>query len=412
MNLEQLKFRYHLAIVVALGVGFALGYTLKEGPAPTATRPWPEARSYDADFPGCRQRYLKIKEDFAWGDYLRTDYRATLALLDEALAESPAYLPYHALRARIYEEWLALAQREDLPEETRAAIAENVGLSPEVGREAIAERCRAQALAIWEGTSRSPLVADVSRYGDQWRIIRQQHLNALQEVRSFQLDVQEGGFVDLTPAYHLYGLTVDHDRYVNNLSRFERGPTWEEKLFPDVLYCPQHPDVGFQFPCLPHLSASPGRTQREDVEFFCTALAFDNHKLDIQDVTARKLHLLCFNVTLDQRPVKATVRLEYAGREEYAVNIVVGPWRQSKELLRDRAARRALDAAFRAEEVHLCNGDDLEQLTSPVYLYHVAIDLLPDKPLDKIGLPRHDPTTVGLEDEGIRDIRIVAMTVQ
>ena len=92
--------------------------------------------------------------------------------------------------------------------------------------------------------------------------------------------------------------------------------------------------------------------------------------------------------------------------------VAVGPWMQSPELLRNVTLRSSLDPAFRDTEVHLCNGLELETMTSPIYMYHVVIDLGARKIIDKVIFQRHDPTTVGLKDEGIRDIRIVAMTLQ
>ena len=71
-----------------------------------------------------------------------------------------------------------------------------------------------------------------------------------------------------------------------------------------------------------------------------------------------------------------------------------------------------MDPAYRADELHRCNGTDLEGLTSPAYMYHVALPLKEGVALDKIGFPRYDPAKVGLEDPGIGDLRIVAVTVQ
>jgi hypothetical protein len=322
------------------------------------------------------------------------------------VAKQPGYLPYQALRARIYEDWYTQAHRDGVAPETLRALAEQVGLPPDADAETIAERCRQAAVAVWEETARSPLYADVQKYGRLWRVLRQQHLNALTNKRTFQVEVGEGGFVDLSPAFDRYGLTVDQERYVSNLSTYPSGPTFEEKNLPDVLYCPQHRDVGFQFPNLPHLPSRPA------VEFFHTVFGVDNQKLDLRDVTARKLHLLCFNVSEEQRPVPALVRLEYADHTEYGLPIVVGPWRQSRALLHDPAARRKLDAAYRTDELHRCNGADLEGLTSPAYMYHVSLPLKEGVALDKIGFPRHDPNKVGLEDPAIADVRIVAVTVQ
>lgn len=397
---------YQIGLGLALGVGFALGYTLKQG-APPQTAFQIDARgALEADFPGCARQYRQIKQEWTWGDYVRVDYRAPLGLLEKALASQPGYLPFQALRARIYEDWYTQARREGASPETLRALAEQLGLAPDADAATLAEHCRQAAVACWEETARSPMYADVQRYGPQWRALRQQHLNALTHKRTFQVEVQDGGFVDLTPAFDRYGITVDQERYVSNLSDYPAGPTFAEKNLPDVLYCPQHREVGFQFPNRPYL------TTRQDLEFFYSVMGVDNQKLDLRDVVGRKLHLLCFNVSQERRPVKALVRLEYADHTEYGLPIVVGPWRQTPALLRDPAARRKLDPAYRADELHRCNGLDLEGLTSPAYMYHVSLPLKEGVALDKIGFPRHDPAKVGLEDPGISDLRIVAVTVQ
>jgi hypothetical protein len=224
--------------------------------------------------------------------------------------------------------------------------------------------------------------------------------------------VGEGGIVDLTPAFNVYGITRDHDRYVNNLSSFEKGPTFEEKHIPDVLRCPNHPEVAFQFPCVPHLSAEKTRTVRDDVQFFLNVMRQDGQHLDCDDLEVQTLHLLCFNVTQDRRIVNSAVRVELLDGtyENYAV--VVGPWMQSKGLLRDVAKRSSLDAAFRDTEIHLCNGQELETMTSPIYMYHVRVSLGRRRTVDKVVFPRHDPAADSLKDEGIADVRIVALTLQ
>lgn len=397
---------YRIGLGVALGVGFALGYTLKQGVPPQTAFQTDARPSLEADFPGCAQQYRRIKQEWTWGDYVKVDYRASLGLLEEALALYPGYLPFQALRARIYEDWYTHACRPGTSPETLRAIAEQLNLDSDTDAATLAERCRQAAVAVWEEAARSPMYADARRYGPQWRVLRQQHLNALNRQRTFQVEVQEGGFVDLTLAFDRYGITVDQERYVSNLSDSPFGLTFEEKNLPDVLYCPQHRDVGFQFPNHLYL------TTRQDLEFFYSVIGVDNQKLDLQDVRGRKLHLLCFNVSPEQRPVKALVRLEYADHTEYGLPIVVGPWRQRSALLRDRAARRKLDPAYRTDELHRCNGADLEGLTSPAYMYHVALPLKPGVALDKIGFPRYDPNKTGLEDPGILDLRIVAVTVQ
>ncbi len=416
MPRSRLRAYYNLAIGLAVVVGFVLGYSLRgksyeagQGGGTATLRPH---RTYERDFPGARARYLQLKASFTAGPYVKAAYEDTLALLEQAIAEHPGYLPHHTLRAKVYEDLATHAHRQDLDRSQLDAVAQAVGLSPGSDSARIAAACREEALRTWEQMADQPLAADVKRYGTQWRTIIEQHVAALKQLRDFQLQVSPEGYVDLTLAYDIFAITRDHDRYVNNLSLLEQGLTFEEKHIPDVVFCPAHREVGFEFPCLRHLSATGGKTIREDVEFFRDAIAVDNQKLDISDVRARALHLLCFNVTPDGRPVQAAVMIEYAGGREAIEPITVGPWRQSRDLLRDAAARAALDPAYRDTEMHECNGQEFEMTLEPLYMYHVQVPLDPADSVDVIGLPRHDPSATGLEDPAIADVRIVAITLR
>ncbi len=413
MTRSQLKRTYNILLVVALGVGFALGYGLKSGaPVRPGAEQRPAHRAYDAEFPGCRSTYLKLKAAYTRGPFRRVDFSDVLPLIEEAIAQNPDYLPFYTLKAKILEEWYTRAKAHDIGRDALKAIARQLALPALTSASELAEHCRRAAIDVWTEMTASRLCRDVRRYGDQWATICEQHLNALRGERAFRPPLDEEGHVDLTLAFDRWAITRDHDRYVNNLSALETGLTFEEKHMPDVLYCPQHPEVSFIFPCLPHLPASGGRTVREDIEFFCTAFAVDKQTLDIPDRRASAVHLLCFNVTADLRPVRAAVHLEYADGTAQTVPIVVGPWRQNPTLLRDIAARRQLDAAYRDTEYHMCNGEEVEMTTAPMYLYHVTVPAQASKDLDKISFPRYDPTMVGLEDPGIADVRIVAVTVR
>jgi len=413
MSRAKLRSYYNLAVGLALLVGFVLGYSLRGKSYGTseggALRPH---RTYERDFPGARARYLQAKASYTAGPYVKTAYGDTLALLAQAVQAQPGYLPYQALKANVYEDWAAHAERGDVNRQQLDAVAEAVGLPRGASPERLAQACREEAQRTWEQMADQPLATDVKRYGTQWRTIIGQHVGALKQLRDFQLEVSPEGYVDLTPAYNVYAITRDHDRYVSNLSRLEQGLTFEEKHMPDVLFCPAHRDVGFEFPCLRHLSAAGGSTIREDVEFCCTALAVDNQKLDLRDAKASTLHLLCFNVTLEGRPVRAAVMVEYAGGREAIQPVTIGPWRQSRDLLRDAAARAALDPAYRDTEMHEGNGQEFEMTLEPLYMYHVQVPLDSTDTVDVIGLPRHDPSAAGLEDPGIADVRIVAMTLK
>jgi len=412
MSRSQLKRLYHVLIAAALLVGFGLGYGLKgAGRGVAITRAVPEGVA-DKQFPGCRTRYAGIKRAFAYGPYVRVDYADVMGPLKAAIKKDPGYLPYHSLLARIYEDWAITAERESLTDQDRALIAGEVGASPQATPTELAAAARKRALGAWENAGEYALVRDVATYGPEWRTIRDQNLSALRDRREFRVTRSQDGALDLVEVYNLYGVTRDHDRYPNNLSTTRQGFSFEEKHMPDVLYCPQHPSVPFHFPCVTYLPSRGNTTIREDVEFFRTAFGVDGQKLDIDDMEAKAVHLLCFSVTPTGSPVRAVVQLTYSGGREEAHRVVVGPWRQSDTLLRDPAARRDLDAAYRDTELHKCNGEEFEMANAPAYMYHVTVPADPRARLDRISFPRHDPTSTGLEDPGIREVRVVAITVE
>ena len=412
MTRSQLKRRYNLALALALLVGFGAGYWLRQpGRSVEATSPTAQRR-YDSDFPGCRERYRKLKRDFSWGPFVRTDYADVLAQLDAAIREQPGYLPYHALRARIYEELAEVCAAGRAEAAALPAIAAAVGARSNANAQQVAIRARALAAEVWDQTAAAPLCQDVERYGDQWRLLREQHLGALKGQRQFRVPTSPEGRVDLTLACDRFGITRDQERYVNDFSNTPQGLTFEEKHMADVIQCPQHPAIAFDFPCVTHIAAEGGTTVREDVDFFRTTMAVDAQTLDIEDLPLRAVHLLACNVTPEGRVVRGVLQVEYAGGREQALPMRVGPWRQSAELLRDAAQRRELDAAHRDTELHQCNGEELEMVSYPVYLYHVTIPIPEATPVDKIAFPRYDPSSVGLEDPGIADLRIAAVTLE
>jgi hypothetical protein len=411
MPRSQLKRLYHLAIVVALLVGFAVGYSLK-GPGPGAgVARAVSKRVTDRSFPGCRTRYVELKRAFAYGPHIRTDYQDVLQQLRAAIDRDPGYLPYHYLLAAVYEDWAVNVVREELTEEDRAEITRQLGLPAGAPAVEVARAARSRAVEIWEEAGQYALCRDVATYGPQWRVIRDQHLSALKDRREFHVTRGGNGALDLAEVYDLFGITRDHDRYVNNLSTTRQGYSFEEKHLPDVLQCPQHPDVAFNFPCIQYLPTEDNKTIREDVEFFRTVFGVDGQKLDLEDAEVNAIHLLCFNVTPDGRPVEAIVQVAYSGGREEAKPFLVGPWRQNESLLRDTATRAQLDATHRDSEMHMCNGEELEMANAPVYMYHVAVPVDARARLDKISFPRYDPTSTGLEDPGIDDVRIVAITL-
>ncbi len=412
MTRARLKYVYNLVVAAAAALGFAAGYSLKGRsfqPLFWAGRP---ARDYDKDFPGARSRYIELKQDFARGDFVRTDYRSTLTALNDAIKETPGYLPFHTLLAKLYEDCYGNLRTGRVANESVGSVAECLGLDSRTEPTLLAERCRQLALAEWNRISQFPMFSKGSGLRNPWPVIQKQHVNALTDERNFQLTVWEGGVVDLAPAYNVYAITRDHDRYINNVSSLEKGPTFEEKHMPDVLRCPNHPDVAFQFPCLPYLSVEKTRTVREDVDFFCNGMTQDGQHLDLEDLPALKINLVCFNVTEDRRIVNSMIRVEFTDGNYESYPVAIGPWLHGQDLLRDVARRSLLDPVFRDTEIHLCNGKELETMTSPVYLYHSSIAFGRQRMIDKIIFPRHDPTAAGLEDEGIKCVRIVAITIQ
>lgn len=412
MTRQKLKYIYNLLIAAALAVGFAIGYTLR-GRSPQnlswGIRP---DRAYEKHFPGARARYNDIKRTFSRGNFARADYRATLSLLDDAIRKHPGYLPFRSLRAKVYEDCYENLRSGRVAGEGVPILAESLRLDPNLSAEALARKCRELALAEWQGTASSPMYSSAEKYSLQWQVLREQHLNALNGERDLQVRVMEGGMVDLAPAFNVYAITRDQDRYVNNVSAFEKGPSFGEKRIPDILRCPTHPHVAFQFPCLAYLSIEKTRTVREDVEFFRNAMSQDGQHLDCDDVQVQQVHLLCFNVTPRRRIVHSVLRLELLDGSYENYPVVVGPWMQSQELLGDVAGRSQLDPVFRDNEIHLCNGQEMETIGSPVYMYHVAVNLGSAQTIDKIIFPQHDPVSVALRDEGIADVRIVAITLQ
>jgi len=412
MSRSELRRLYNIAIVAALLVGFGLGYALRGGGrGGTIAREAPEGVA-DKLFPGCRAKYVELKRAFAYGPYVRVNYADVIGPLKEALKRNPGYLPYHSLLGKLYEDWSISAARPDLTDQDRAIVAQGVGLPPTALPAELAAAARKAALKVWEEAGEYALVQDVAKFGPEWRALRDQNLSALRDRREFRVNRSDDGALDLVEVYNLYGVTRDHDRNVNNLSAVPQGFSFEEKHMPDILYCPQHPNVPFHFPCVQVLPSRENATVREDLEFFRTVFGIDGQKLSLEDAPAKAVHLLCFSVAPTGSPVTAVVQLTYSGGREEAHRVVVGPWRQSDRLLRDPAARRELDAAYRDSELHKCNGEEFEMANAPAYLYHVTVPADPTQRLDRVSFPRYDPTTTGLGDPGIRDVRIVAITLE
>jgi hypothetical protein len=412
MSRAQLKRLYNLAIAAALLVGVGVGYWLKGSGGSTGVARTVPAGAADKAFPGCRPRYAELKQAFAYGPYVRTDYADVTARLESALKKDPGYLPYHSLQARIHEDWSLTASREGLSEEDRAAINRQLNVPAQTPAAELSRAARKNALEVWERAGQYALCRDVATYGPQWRAIRDQNLSALRDRRDFRVARSPDGALDLVEVYNLYGITRDHERYPSNLSLTHQGFTFEEKHLPDILYCPQHPKVPFHLPCVEYLPSRENTTIREEIGFFRTVFGVDGQKLDLDDAEVKAVHLLCFSVTPTGVPAKAVVQLAYSGGREEARPIVVGPWRESDALLRDAAARRQLDPAYRDTEMHKCNGEELEFANAPVYMYHVTVPCDARARLDRISFPRYDPTSTGLEDPGIRDVRIVAITLE
>ena len=111
MDRPTLKKRYNLAIAVALGVGFALGYTLRNPEITGATLPMREVRDFEKDFPGRSRTYRQLLNLFSQGDEVRSDYGALLERIEDAAAKDPGYVPFAVLRSAV---WEAMADRQPL----------------------------------------------------------------------------------------------------------------------------------------------------------------------------------------------------------------------------------------------------------------------------------------------------------
>jgi len=412
MDRPTLKKWYNAAIAAALGVGFALGYTLRNPEVTGTASVLRQVRDFEGDFPGCRQTYKSLRDLFAQGGPVREDYDALLQRLDEAIAAQPGYVPFAVLKSAIWEDrmWNSLLGRYKPP--VVARLAKSVGLSDNDTTAAVAEACRARALQAWLAVETSPLVREQEKYGDRWRILWEQNVNTLRQTQVIRTPVDENGEADLTRAFNAFALSRDFVRYPNNLSRFEAGYSFEEKHIPDLIRCPQHPDVVFQLPCLPYLTPLKGGTMRTDLELFRSGLRISGQKLDVEPRAVRQMHLLVFNTTPEERIVTAQVRVLYSDGKEQVSAFAVPPWQQGEMLKRDPLERRRLDPVHRDSEIHLADGSELNLPSSPFYMYHAAIDLDAQRQVDEIYFPRPDPANAGLEDPGIGDVCIVAMTMK
>jgi hypothetical protein len=412
MDRPTLKKWYNVAIAAALGVGFALGYTLRNPDVTGTTTPWRQARDFERDFPGCRQTCKHLHDLFAQGGLVREDYDALLQRLDEAIAANPGYVPYAALKSAIWEDRMCNLMLGRYKPATMAQLAKRVGLSDGRTTAAVAEACRARALQAWLAVESSPLIAEQEKYGERWKVLWEQNVNTLRQTQVIRTPVDENGMADLARAFNAFALTRDFVRCPNNLSRFEEGYSFEEKHVPDVIHCPQHPEVAFQLPCSPYLTPQQGGTIRTDLELFRSGLRIAGQKLDVEPRAARQMHLLAFNTTPDDRVVTAQVRVLYSDGKEQVSAFATPPWRQSEALRHDPLERHRLDPVHRDSEVHLANGSELNLPSSPFYMYHVTIELDSQRQVDEIYFPRHDPTNAGLEDKGIGDVCIVALTLK
>jgi hypothetical protein len=412
MDRPTLKKWYNVAIAAALGVGFALGYTLRNPEVTGTASVLRQTRDFEGDFPGCRQTYKSLRDLFAQGGPVREDYDALLARLDEASAAQPGYFPFAVLKSAIWEDRMCNLTLARYKPPVVARLAKSVGLSESDTTAAVVEACRARALQTWLAVESSPLVREQEKYGERWKILWEQNINTFRQTQVIRTPVDENGEADLTRAFNAFALSRDFVRYPNNLSRFEAGYSFEEKHIPDAIRCPQHPEVVFQLPCLPYLTPQKGGTMRTDLEMFRSGLRISGQKLDIEPRAARQLHLLAFNTAPEQRIVTAQVRVLYSDGKEQVTAMAVPPWRQGERLRLDPLERRRLDPVHRDSEIHLADGSELNLPSSPFYMYHAAIDLDPQRQVDEIYFPRPDPTNTGLEDAGIADVCIVAMTMK
>jgi len=412
VNRETLKRRYNLALAVMLGVGFALGYTLRDPNVTGALLLARPVRDIEQDFAGCARTNEQLLGLFAQGDSVRADYAALLERVEQACAQEPDYVPFAALRAAIWEDWMVNLARGRYGPKQAAALARQVGLADRATSAQLAEACRARAVEAWRAVEASPLVARPETYGDRWRVLLEQHLNALRRTQVVRVPVAEDGMADLARAFNVFALTRDFVRYPNDLHAGPEGFSFEEKHIQDTLRCPQHADVTFALPCLPYLAPSRGGTLRRELALYRTGLRVAGQKLDLDPRQATRIHLLAFNTTAARRVVRARARLLYADRTEEAKAFDVPPWRQDEAMMRDVMARRALDPVHRDSETHLANGSELNFPWSPFYMYHIEIEADPRKRLDEIYFPSHDAMTPGLEDAGIDEVCIVAMTIR
>lgn len=412
MDRPTLKRNYNLAIAAALSVGFAIGYTLRNPEVTGANLPMQQARDFEQDFPGCSKTFRQLSGLMAMGDEVRSDYDGLLEKIREAVEKDPGYVPYAVLRSAIWEDWMCNLNAGRYDEETKAMLARRVGLPENASLEEVAEGLRKRAIEAWLAVEESPLVKEPEKYGERWNVLLEQHLNALRQQQKIRTPMSENGMADLARAYNVYALTRDFVRYPNNLSDDPSGFSFEEKHVQDAVYCPRHREVAFQLPCLAYLEPNRGGTIRRSLEMYRTGIRITGQKLNIEPMSAEAMHLLVFNTTSDRHVVDAQCRILYSDGEEVVEAFKVPPWRQSEELLRDVEARLALDAVHRDSEVHLANGSELNLPSSPFYMYHAEIKLDPKKRVDEIYFPRHDPTSAGLEDPGIDDVCIVALTLK
>jgi hypothetical protein len=409
---QTLKRRYQLALVVTLGLGFALGWTLRNPEVTGTALVGREVRDIERDFPGCAKTFDQLANLYAQGDVVRADYAALLERIEEACAKVPNYVPFTVLRAAVWEDWMTNITRKRYAPAAVAAIAKRVGLSEQAPAGEVAEACRAKAVEAWLKVEKSPLISEQEKYGARWRVLFEQHTNALRQTQVVRAPIDSEGILDLTRLYNVYALTRDFERCPNDLSAESDGYSFEEKHIQDVILCPQHADVRFHLPCLPYLAPNRGGTLRRDIALFRTGMRVTGQKLDIEPTQGNALHVLAFNTSADKHIVKAQVRILYTDGAEEVKVFNVPPWRQDETMLRDVTARRALDPVHRDSEVHLANGSELNFPWSPFYMYHVTIELNPGKRMDEIYFPRHDATNKGLEDAGIDDVCIVAMTMK
>jgi len=412
MDRPTLKKWYHAAIAAAFGVGFALGYTLRNPEVTGTGAIFRQARDFERDFPGCRQTYKRLRDLFSQGAPVREDYDALLGELDKAVAATAGYVPYAALRSAIWEDrmWNLSLGRYRPP--VVARLAGSLGLAATATTAAVADGCRARALQAWLAVEGSPLVAEQEKYGERWKVLWEQNVNTLRETQVIRAPVDDGGMADLSRAFNAFALTRDFVRYPNTLSGEPEGYSFEEKHLQDLVRCPQHPEVVFQLPCLAFLAPSRGGTTRADLELFRSGMRIAGQKLDVEPRSARQMHLLAFNTTREQRIVQAQVRVLYADGKEQVAAFAAPPWRQDEALRRDPLARRQLDPVHRDSESHLGNGSELNLPWAPFYMYHMAVPLDAQRSVDEIYFPKFDSTTAGLDDKGIGDVVVIALTFE